>query len=158
MNFLFRSLFAVCLLSASVFASDLSITAANVTPSVNAITRTATAGAAITAGKLVYKSSTDQKLYLAQANSGSSDVRNVVGIAIVSAAIGAPCAYVTEDPALVIGGTTANGTVYVLSATAGGIAPLADATTGWYPTVIAVGTSTTTVAFRAKPLRSATSL
>jgi len=139
-------------------ATDLSITATSVAPSANAIIRSATAGATITAGKMVYKSATDQKLYLADCDSATAAVRDCVGIALVSSAAGAPCAYVIEDPALVIGATVTNGTIYVLSATAGGIAPAADLTTGWYATVVCVGTSTTTVAFRAKPLRTGTAL
>lgn len=139
-------------------AVDLSITATSVAPSANAIIRSATAGATITAGKLVYKSATDNKLYLADGDSATAATRDCVGIALVSSAAGAPCAYVIEDPALVIGATVTNGTIYVLSATAGGIAPAADLTTGWYATVVAVGTSSTTVAFRAKPLRTSTAL
>lgn len=143
-------------------ATDLSITATSVTPSANAVIRDGIAGAAITAGKLLYRDSADSyKLKLADANDASSVVRTVCGIAINSASTGTPCKYVVTDPALVIGGTVANGTVYVLSATAGGVAPLADATTGWYVFVIGVGTSTTTVAFRAdqiNPMRSTTAL
>ncbi|CAK0781818.1 conserved membrane hypothetical protein [Gammaproteobacteria bacterium] len=162
-SFFSRLLLSVCLLSAFIvpsasFAADLSITATSVVPSSAAVIRNATAGAAITAGKLVYKSATDGKLYLADGDSGTSAVRDCVGIAVVSAAIGAPCYFVIEDPALVIGATVANGTIYGLSATAGGIAPSADFTTGWYVTVVAVGTSTTTVSFRAKGIRTGTAL
>jgi len=155
-----RLLLTVCLLATALptFASDLSITAANVTPSANAITRQATAGVGIAAGKLVYKSRSDFKLYLAQGNGSTADIRDCVGVAVVSSSAGTTCTYVIEDPALVIGATVSNGTVYVLSATAGGIAPLADATTGWFPTVVAVGTSSSTVAFRARGIRSGTSL
>jgi|GEM_PF-2483714 len=160
MNFLFRSLLALCLLSASVFATDLSITAANVTPSANAVIREGIAGAAITAGKLLYRDpSASFTLKLADANDAGVNVRTVCGIAINSASVGTPCKYVISDPALVIGATVANGTVYILSATAGGVAPLTDLTTGWYLYVIGCGTSTTTIAFRAdlvNPMRSTT--
>lgn len=162
--FKFTSLFAwilplfIALAAPVAFAADLSITATSVVPSANAIIRNAVAGAVITAGKMVYKSSTDNKLYLADGDSASAGTRDCVGIAVTTAGIGAPCYFVIEDPALVIGATVTNGTIYVLSATAGGIAPAADLTTGWYATIVAVGTSSTTVAFRAKPLRTGTAL
>lgn len=139
-------------------AADISITSTNVVPSAAAIPRNAIAGVAITAGKLVYKSATDQKLYLTDGDSATAAVRDCIGIAVVTAAAGTPCVYVTEDPALVIGATVTNGTIYVMSATPGGIAPAADLTTGWYAAVVCVGTSTTTVAFRARPLRTGTAL
>lgn len=148
-------LFALC---SSLLAADISITSTSVVPSSSAIPRKAIAGATITAGKLVYKSATDNKLYLADGDSATAAVRDVVGIAIVTAAAGTECTYVTEDPNLTIGGTVVVGTIYVLSATAGGIAPAADLTTGWFTTVIGVGTTTGTIAFRAKPLRSPTAL
>lgn len=161
MKSLLKLLLSVCLLSASlVSATDLSITAANVTPSANAVIRDGIAGAAITAGQLLYRDSTaSYVLKLADANSATAGARVVCGIAINSASSGTKVNYVVSDPALVIGATVANGTVYVLSATAGGIAPLADLTSGWYGFVIGLGTSTTTVAFRAdlvNPLRSTT--
>lgn len=156
---LFVWILPILLLCASLApAADLSITASSVTPGANAVTRTWAAGAAITAGQLVYLSSTDFKVYLADANHGTAANRDVYGIALTSSALGAPCTVCLEDDDLTIGATVANGTVYVLSATAGGVAPLADATTGWYVAVVCVGKSTTKVAFRAKPIRSATAL
>ena len=122
-----------------LFATDLSITSTSVTPGANAVIRYDTAGAAITAGKVVYKSSTDGKLYLADCDSATSAVRDAVGIALVTGAIGTKIAYVTEDDDLTIGATVANGTIYVLSATAGGIAPAADLTTGVAGPTLTVG-------------------
>lgn len=162
--FKFASLFAwilpllIAIAAPAAFAADLSITATSVVPSANAIIRNATAGVVITAGKLVYKSSTDNKLYLADADSATTNVRDVIGIATTTAGIGAPCYFVIEDPALVIGASVTNGTIYGLSATAGGIAPAADFTTGWFVTPVAVGTSSTTVSFRAKGLRAGAAL
>lgn len=139
--------------------ADLSITAANVVPSSAAIIHSATAGATITAGQLIYIDSSDLdsrsrgKAKLADANSGTSAVRSVAGIAINGASSGQPVDYVSRDTALVIAasGLTA-GTIYGLSATAGGIAPSADFTTGWYPSVIGIAKSTTTIDFMAPGL------
>ena len=55
--------------------------------------------------------------------------------------------------AIAASGLTAN-TILVLSATAGGIAPAADVTTGWYLSVIAVVKSGTTIYFSAPGLPS----
>jgi hypothetical protein len=134
--------------------SDLSITSTSVTPGANAVIRYATAGAAITAGKVVYKSATDGKLYLADADSGTAAVRDAVGIALTTGAIGTRISYAIEDDDLTIGATVTAGVVYGLSATPGGICPWADVTTGWYPTVIAVGKSSSKIAFKARPIRS----
>lgn len=139
-------------------ATDLSITAANLAPSSAAVMRDGVAGVAITAGQLVYKDTADNKLKLADANGASALIRTPIGIASNSAGIGQNVRYILSDPALTIGGTVSNGAVYVLSATAGGVAPVADLTTGWYPCVVAVGISSTVVSFRAAGLRSSTAL
>lgn len=152
------SLLCLFALSSSLFATDLSLTATSVVPSVRAISRTAVAGETITAGKLVYKSATDGKIYLCDCDSATSAVRAVLGIAVVTAGTGTVCTYVIEDPELTIGGTVSAGVIYVLSATAGGIAPAADLTTGWFTQVIGVGISSTKIAFNPKHLRSPTAL
>lgn len=143
----------------SAFSTDVSITAANVKASSAAVLRTMTAGEAITAGQLVYRSSSTFKVLKADCDSATAGVRDCYGIAVSGAAgDGAAIIVCLEDPALILGGTTANGTVYCLSATAGGVAPLADITTGGYVTVIGVGINTTTIAFRAKGIRSTVAL
>lgn len=163
MKHLFRllalaALFAPCALP-SALAADLSITATNVIPSSAAVIQTGTAGEALTAGQLVYKKASDRKFYKADCDSATTEVRDVYGMAVTSSATGAPVSIVLEDPALAIAASgLTNGTIYLLSATAGGLAPAADATTGWYPTVVAIAKSGTTIAFRAATLRSATAL
>ncbi len=139
--------------------ADLSITASAVVPSSAAILNQATAGATIVAGQLIYIDSSDLdsrgrgKAKLADANSGTAAVRSVAGIAINGASSGQPVDYVVRDTALVIAasGLTA-GTIYGLSATAGGLAPSADFTTGWYPSVVAIAKNTTTIDFMAPGL------
>lgn len=135
-------------------AVDLTITAANVVPSASATTIRRVAAVAVTAGQLVYVESATNQLKLADCDSASAEVRKVAGIAVTSGAIGTMISVVVKDPALVLGATTAKGTIYTLSATGGGIAPVADITTGWYPHVIALGISTTVVAFDAGGLQS----
>lgn len=161
-NILLPLLSALALLASCVpaAAADLSITASAVVPSANAVKSTATAGATITAGQLIYLDTADVdvngkgKAKLTDANAGTA-LRVVDGIAVNSASAGQFVTYVTFDPALVIAasGLTVN-TILISSATAGGLAPSADLTTGWYLTVVAVVKSGTTVYFRAPGLIS----
>jgi len=75
----------------------------------------------------------------------------VIGIAVNSGAANQPAMVCTEDPDFTPGFTMSLSTpVYVASATPGGIAPVADLTTGWYPTVLLVAKSTTKANFRAR--------
>lgn len=119
----------------------LTITAANVISS-GGTTRTGTAGAAITAGQAVYLDAADGKYKLASANSGTAAARVPVGIALNNAANGQPVT-VQSDGQITIGAALAPGATYYSSATAGGISPAADLTTGWYPTVLGLAVSAT---------------
>lgn len=123
--------------------ADVAITAASVVPGANAVYRDGIAGATITAGQVCYVDATDGRVKLADANA-SATTANPVGIAVNGASSGQPVRLVVEDDDFTIGGTVAKG-VYVLSATAGGIAPVADVTTGWYPVVVGVAISTSKV-------------
>lgn len=157
----FLALLSVLVLAVAshVRAADLSITATNVIPSSAAVIQTGTAGEALTAGQLVYKKASDRKFYKADCDSATAEVRDCYGLAVTSSATGAPVSIVIEDSSLQIAASgLTNGTIYLLSATAGGLAPAADATTGWRVTVVAVAKSATTIAFRASPIRSATAL
>ncbi len=67
---------------------------------------------------------------------------------------GQPLAVVYDDDDLTLGATISmSAPVYVLSGTAGGIAPSADVTTGWYPKVILVAKSTTKCILKARALQ-----
>lgn len=153
MKHLLRSLALITLLSLAAVshAADLSITAASVIPGANARFQDGTAGASITAGQVVYADSSDSgKIKLADANA-SATTATVLGIAAHAAASGQPVRVIIWDDDLTIGATVSmTAPVYVLSATAGGIAPVADLTTGWYPVVLFVAKSTTKVIL--KPL------
>ena len=137
------------------YSADLTITASAVVPSSSAVFKYGTAGATIAAGQLCYLDTADLdgngigKVKLSDAN-GAAALRVIDGIAISSASAGQPVGLVTYDPALVIAasGLTAN-QILLSSATAGGVAPSADLTTGWYLTVIGVVKSGTTIFFRA---------
>lgn len=123
--------------------ADLSITASSVVPSSAARRVTKTAASTITAGQPVYVNSSGL-VAPADANS-SATTATVLGIAEHGAAANQRVSIVTEDPAFVLGATVAIGDVVIASATAGGIAPVADLTTGWYCTVLGVAVSTTAI-------------
>lgn len=75
---------------------------------------------------------------LADANSATAAVRTPYGIAISSAASGQPV-IVQRAGDITIGATTAAGTIYCLSDTAGGIMPAADLSSGEYVGMLGVG-------------------
>jgi hypothetical protein len=140
-------------ISALMPAADLSITAANVVPGANAQFREGVAGVAITAGQLVYLDTTANTWKLTDANLSLAG-SDVDGLAANTAGIGQPLKVITADDDLALGATTAKGTIYISSGTAGGIAPAADLVTGWYLNVVAIGVSATKVKFRAEGLRN----
>lgn len=127
-----------------MFFADLSITAASVVPTTGYTKDTGIAGATITAGQTVYKDSTDSdKLKLADANATTATA-TVVGIALHAAASGQPLTIITGG-ILNPGATVTVGTIYVVSATAGGIAPSTDLVTGWYVGILGVGITSSTI-------------
>jgi hypothetical protein len=123
--------------------SDLSITAANVVQ-LSGNPTTGVAGVAITAGQSVYQNPGSNSYLLAKANSGTTAAQSATGIALNSAAAGQPVTVMTSGT-YTVGATVTVGGVYVLSgATAGGIAPIADLTSGWFTQIVLVGLTATT--------------
>jgi hypothetical protein len=121
--------------------ANLTITAANVVPGANAkLDNRYKAGTTITAGQAVYIMS-DGRLGLADCNATDPLESHAVGIAVSDAEADQPI-WIQRAGLLSFGAILAAGTVYVLSSTAGAIAPAADGTTGWRTTVL--GASVTT--------------
>jgi len=115
--------------------ADITITAADVNM-VSGRKISGTAGATITAGQSVYRDGTDSnKLKPADADTQATAV--AAGIALHSASAGQPLQY-QESGTLDTGATLSVGTVYVVSTTAGGIAPWADLLTGDYVSLLGV--------------------
>lgn len=124
--------------------ADLTITAANVVKGSGAIVDTSrVAGETITAGQAVYLKSSDSKWYKAQSD-GTSAEAEASGVALNGASAGQPVAVQTAGT-ITIGATVAVGAVYVVSNTAGGIAPLADLSSTNYLTVFGYGATTLTI-------------
>lgn len=118
---------------------DLSITAANVEPVAGYGYVDLVAGATITAGQVVYQDSADLKAKLADCD-GAAALAVVVGIALNGAAANQPVRVITSGD-LDVGATLTVGEIYVLSGTAGGIAPEGDLANPDKVSVIGVGTA-----------------
>lgn len=117
--------------------ADLIVTAASVVKGTGASTATGIAGEAITAGQPLYIDATDNgELKLADANDTAAKAA-IAGIALHAASTGQPITYQTSGE-ITIGVTVAVGTLYVVSATAGGIAPIADLVSTNYVSVIGI--------------------
>lgn len=125
--------------------ADISITAANVLPGSNARTENGTFGATVTQGQAVYLDASDGKYKLADNDNATAAVRRPRGIALNAGSNGQPATIQTSG-SITIGGTLTAGTVYVLSSTAGGIAPQADLASGDDVVILGVATSTTALA------------
>jgi hypothetical protein len=108
--------------------ADLTVTAASVLFT-SGTKNTGVAGATITAGQSLYLDSADSKLKLAQADGTAAEVA-AVGIALHAAGANQPLTYAGSGSVINIGATTVKTTTYVVSATAGGVAPQADLTSG----------------------------
>lgn len=104
---------------------DLTITATSVV-NVSASLGNGIAGEAITAGQAVYLKSADTRLWKAQCD-GTTEEGTPVGIALNGGSAGQTITYASLGE-INIGATTVKTTTYVLSATAGGVAPQADLT------------------------------
>jgi hypothetical protein len=104
--------------------ADLTVTAASVLWT-SGTKQTGVAGATVTAGQAVYLDSTTSTLKLAQAD-GTAAEADAVGVALHAAGSGQPLVYASQGAVINIGATTTKATTYVVSATAGGVAPQAD--------------------------------
>jgi hypothetical protein len=122
--------------------ADLTITAASVAVSNNAVIEHGTAGATITAGQVIYKNTATGKYELADNNSATAAVRQPRGVALNGAANGQPLA-IQKSGDITLGSVLTAGTAYYLSDTAGGICPLADLATGEYYVLLGLAKSAT---------------
>jgi hypothetical protein len=107
---------------------------------------TGTAGGTVVRGNPLYRDVADgSQLKAADADAAASAV--FAGFALNDAGDNQPVEYGYGDGTLTIGGTGVTiGQVYVISTTAGGIAPYSDLASGDFPTYLGVGASTSTIA------------
>lgn len=120
--------------------ADLSITATSVIAGSSAKKVHGTAGASVTAGQPVYLDSATNTYKLADCDSGTAAVRSPDGVTLHAAASGQPLTIAERGP-VTIGATLTAGVAYYLSATAGGICPVADLVAGNYPVILGIATS-----------------
>lgn len=122
--------------------ANLSITAANVGLGSNVRTETVQFGATVTQGQAVYLLTSDGKYYPSDANVSAAQTGQNA-IVLTPAGVDGFGVIVRQQNAKVnLGATLVKGTTYVVSATAGGICPQADLTTG--DGVIILGIASTT--------------
>ncbi len=119
--------------------ADISVTAASVAQSTGSVTIDCITAVAVTAGQCVYRdSSTSNQLRLAQKD-GTLAESQAVGFALHAAAAGQPCKVQTSGN-INLGATLTVGETYIVSATAGGVAPVGDVSTH-FVTILGVAIS-----------------
>lgn len=123
--------------------ADLAPTAASVVKTNTTTIGTGYYGETITAGMTLYKKTSDGLYYKADANVTTAEAE-CVGIALNGGSAGQPASFATGG-SVTLGTVTggAAGLVVVVSATAGGLAPDADISSGQYLSLVGVMTSAT---------------
>jgi hypothetical protein len=89
---------------------------------------------------VVYRDAAAGTYKLADCDSATAAVRSPAGIALHASSSGQPLTIHTAGP-ITIGATVTAGVAYYLSATPGGVAPVADLATGDYPVILGIATS-----------------
>jgi hypothetical protein len=118
--------------------ADLTITAANVAAGTGAQTSDGTAGGTITQGDVIYQDAADSNKWKRADANLSAAASTGIGIALNAAENGQPVRIETIGE-MNVGATLTVGTIYVLSANAGKIAPAADLASGWFTFIIGIG-------------------
>lgn len=121
--------------------TDLVITAASIAPASNAVIQNSAAGEAVAQGKAVYFDSSLQQWLLSDANHATAAKRRPTGIALNTTTAAGQKLAVQTGGDITIGATLTGGSRYYASATAGGIAPEADLTTGMEVSLIGIAKS-----------------
>ncbi len=122
---------------------DVTVTEAEVLPGSDTVYTDGLFGATVTGGQLVYLDSSTATFKLADADV-SAAVALAVGIAMIGGVSGQPCKIATGgkmDP----GFTVTLAEIYVGSATAGGIAPVADLGSGDFTMIVGIGVTTSSI-------------
>ena len=121
--------------------ADILVTASQLLPTTDTVLEDGIAGEAIAQGDWIYKKAADGRLWKADNDAASAEAAEVVGQAMVACAAAAqPMRYarggtVTQGAAA----TIVQGTIYVLSSTAGKAMPSADLGAGDRVTILGVG-------------------
>lgn len=118
--------------------TDVTVTAASVIAGSGArrIRKAIDTGVTVTAGQAVYVDATSGKLKLADADVLASAA--AAGIAENGGGAGQWISVIYEDDDFTAGGTLVVGETYVVSTTAGGIAPIGDLASGDFTTILGI--------------------
>jgi hypothetical protein len=128
----------------ATLAGDVNVTASAVVPGTPCLVTAVYAAAAITAGRSVAVNTAGQ-LVLADADSP----QDVIGISLANAAPGQPCPVAIEGR-VTLPAALVRGRIYVVSRTAGGIAPIDDVTAGANVTQLGVALDQSTLLVRVR--------
>jgi predicted transcriptional regulator len=120
--------------------ADITVTPANVHPYSGATRSMVQAGEAITPGQAVYLKSSDSKYYKADADAGISEGA-AAGIAIGYAPAGDDYFLMQTAGDIDLGATLTVGEIYVVSGTAGGIAPCGDLAADDFTCILGIATA-----------------
>ncbi len=120
--------------------ADITVTVANVAWVSGKRPFVGKAGATVARGKAAYLNLTTLKYELADADTDAESV--CAGIFLSDGYNGADVLIAPPGAVINWGATLTAGTIYVLSTTAGGVAPWADISTGDYTVVLAIGAGT----------------
>lgn len=133
----------VALACAFSYATDLTQTAANVAPDATTVQRSSgVPGEAFSAGMPLYIKAADGLLY--KCLNTTSAAATCVGIAEATGVVGQRTFYQTAGK-MNLGATLVVGETYVVSATAGKIAPIGDLATNGYVTYLGIATSSSQI-------------
>ncbi len=129
--------------------ANLTITAANVGIASSSRVRAVVTGEAITHAQPVYLNAADGKYYKADANASvTAAAASAISVTSASAADQYIVIVEADDTLVNLGSTLTVGETYVVSATAGAICPIGDLTTGSYPCILGVATTTALLKLR----------
>jgi len=121
--------------------ADLSQTPANVRAGTGAVTELVQAGEAFSAGSPLYFKSSDGYYYKADAD--DADKYDVAGVALTGADAAGDRFVIQTDGQWDCGANTTQGEIYIVSDTAGAIAPCGDLAATWYPAIVGVALNAT---------------
>lgn len=126
--------------------ADISQTAANVAL-VSGTGTSCICGETLVQGQPVYKSSVDNRMYKAKADtSAHADAK---GVMLTAGSAGQPGQYAPPGATIDVGGTLTVGQGYCVSPNnAGGIAPISDLSSTHYPTYLGIATASNRLPLR----------
>lgn len=116
--------------------ANVTITASDVAPGANVKQVKGVAGTTITAGQALYLDTVTNTYKLASATTENTAAFR--GIALCGASTGQPVVMAKTDADLDLGNQLSVGEVYVVSATAGAIAPVSDLVAGNFVSIVGI--------------------